>query len=178
MVKQVSKLKNINYFKGLGSYFDKVQRIRKLCGIISDEMLISKEKIEIASSICKVDLMSDLVGEFPELQGIMGGYFAEAQGFDKEISLAVSEHYLPIGMDSVIPRKPYSVALSISDKLDSLVGFFGINLKPSSSKDPYALRRMAISLVRLIVENNSTLKLKDLINYSSCLLYTSDAADD
>ena len=97
LVKQVSKLKNINYFKGLGSYFDKVQRIRKLCGIISDEMLISKEKIEIASSICKVDLMSDLVGEFPELQGIMGGYFAEAQGFDKEISLAVSEHYLPIG---------------------------------------------------------------------------------
>ena len=170
LVKQVSKLKNINYFKGLGTYFDKVQRIRKLCGIISDEMLISKEKIEIASSICKVDLMSDLVGEFPELQGIMGGYFAEAQGFDKEISLAVSEHYLPIGMDSSIPKKPYSVALSISDKLDSLVGFFGINLKPSSSKDPYAIRRMAISLVRLIVENNNTLKLRDLINYS-CMLY-------
>ncbi len=170
LVKQVSKLKNINYFKGLGSYFDKVQRIRKLCGVISDEMLISKEKTEIASSICKVDLMSDLVGEFPELQGIMGGYFAESQGFDKEISLAVSEHYLPIGMDSVSPKKPYSVALSISDKLDSLVGFFGINLKPSSSKDPYALRRMAISLVRLIVENNNTLKLRDLINYS-CTLY-------
>jgi len=170
LVKQVSKLKNINYFKGLGSYFDKVQRIRKLCGIISDEMLISKEKIEIASSICKVDLMSDLVGEFPELQGVMGGYFAEAQGFDKEISLAVAEHYLPIGMDSVIPKKPYSVALSISDKLDSLVGFFGINLKPSSSKDPYALRRMAISLVRLIIENNKSIKLRDLINYS-CMLY-------
>ena len=170
LVKQVSKLKNINYFKGLGTYFDKVQRIRKLCGIISDEMLISKEKIEIASSICKVDLMSDLVGEFPELQGIMGGYFAEAQGFDKEISLAVSEHYLPIGMESIIPKKPYSVALSISDKLDSLVGFFGIKLIPSSSKDPYALRRMTISLVRLIIENNKTLKLKDLINYS-CMLY-------
>jgi len=170
LVKQVSKLKNINYFKGLGTYFDKVQRIRKLCGIISDEMLISKEKIEIASSICKVDLMSDLVGEFPELQGIMGGYFAEAQGFDKEISLALSEHYLPIGMDSSIPKKPYSVALSISDKLDSLVGFFGIDLKPSSSKDPFAIRRMAISLVRLIVENNNTLKLRDLINYS-CILY-------
>ena len=176
LVKQVSKLKNINYFKGLGNYFDKIQRIRKLSGIISDEMLISKEKIEIASSICKVDLMSDLVGEFPELQGIMGGYFAEAQGFDKEISLAVSEHYLPIGMDSVTPKKPYSVALSISDKLDSLVGFFGINLKPSSSKDPYALRRMAISLVRLIVENNSTLKLRDLINYS-CMLYKDQGFD-
>jgi len=169
LVKQVSKLKNINYFKGLGSYFDKVQRIRKLCGLISDEMLISKEKIEIASSICKVDLMSDLVSEFPELQGIMGGYFAEAQGFDKEISLAVSEHYLPIGMESLIPKKPYSVALSVSDKLDSLVGFFGIKLKPSSSKDPYALRRMTISLVRLIIENNKSFKLRDLINYSYTL---------
>lgn len=170
LVKQVSKLKNINYFKGLGTYFDKVQRIRKLCGVISDEMLISKEKIEIASSICKVDLMSDLVGEFPELQGIMGGYFAEVQGFDKEISQAVSEHYLPIGMDSEIPKKPYSVALSLSDKLDSLVGFFGIKLMPSSSKDPYALRRMAISLVRLIIENNKAIKVRDLINYS-CMLY-------
>jgi len=170
LVKQVSKLKDINYFTGLGSYFDKVQRIRKLCALISDEMLISKEKIEIASSICKVDLMSDLVGEYPELQGIMGGYFADKQGFDKDISLAISEHYLPLGMDSRTPNKPYSIALSLGDKLDSLVGFFGINLIPSSSKDPYALRRMAISLVRLIVENKNNYKLRDLINYS-CMLY-------
>jgi len=125
-----------------------------------------KEKIEIASSICKVDLMSDLVGEFPELQGVMGGYFAREQGFDEEISLAVSEHYLPSGIDSKVPKKPYSIALSLSDKIDSLVGFFGINLKPTSSKDPYALRRMAISLLRLIIENQKKIKLRDLINYS------------
>jgi len=166
LVKQVSKLKEINYFKGLGSYFDKIQRVRKLSGIISDELLISKEKIEIASSICKVDLMSDLVAEFPELQGVMGGYFAREQGFDEEISLAVSEHYLPSGVDSKVPKKPYSVALSLSDKIDSLVGFFGINLKPTSSKDPYALRRMTISLIRLIIENQKKIKLRDLINYS------------
>ena len=166
LVKQVSRLKQINYFKGLGSYFDKMQRVRKLSGIISDELLISKEKIEIASSICKVDLMSDLVGEFPELQGVMGGYFAREQGFDEEISLAVSEHYLPSGIDSKVPKKPYSIALSLSDKIDSLVGFFGINLKPTSSKDPYALRRMAISLLRLIIENQKKIKLRDLINYS------------
>ena len=170
LVKQVSKLKNINYFKGLGTYFDKIQRMRKLSALISDELLISKEKMEIASSICKVDLMSDLVGEFPELQGIMGGYFAEAQGFDKDVCLAVSEHYFPIGMDTKVPKKPYSMALSLSDKIDSLVGFFGLNLKPSSSKDPYALRRMAISLVRLIIENDKKIKIKDLINYS-CALY-------
>ena len=169
LVKQVSKLKNINYFKGLGTYFDKIQRMRKLSALISDELLISKEKMEIASSICKVDLMSDLVGEFPELQGIMGGYFAEAQGFDKDVCLAVSEHYLPIGMDTKVPKKPYSMALSLSDKIDSLVGFFGLNLKPSSSKDPYALRRMAISLVRLIIENEKKIKIKDLINYSFAL---------
>ena len=170
LVKQISKLKNINYFKGLGSYFDKIQRMRKLSAIISDEFLISKEKIEIASSICKVDLMSDLVAEFPELQGVMGGYFAEAQGFEKEVSQAISEHYLPLGMDSKIPKKPYSIALSLSDKIDSLVGFFGINLRPSSSKDPFALRRMAISLVRLIVENEKKIKIRDLLNYS-CTLY-------
>ncbi len=170
LVKQISKLKNMNYFKGLGNYFDKVQRIRKLSGLISDDLLISKEKIEIASSICKVDLLSDLVGEFPELQGVLGGYFAQEQGFDKEVSLAVREHYLPTGLESKIPKKPYSLALSLSDKIDSLVGFFGINLKPTSSKDPYALRRSAIGLIRLILENNKEFKLRDLINYS-CLLY-------
>ena len=169
MVKQVSGLKKINFFKGLGSYFEKVQRIRKLGGIISDELLISKEKIEIASSICKVDLLSDLVGEFPELQGILGGYYANAQGFEKDVCLAISEHYLPIGIDSKIPKKPYSVALSLSDKLDSLVGFFGKNLKPTSSKDPYALRRSATGIIRIIIENNMKFKLRDLINYSANL---------
>ena len=166
LVKQISKLSNINYFKGLGTYFDKAQRIRKLAGLISDELLISKEKVEISASICKTDLLSDLVGEFPELQGVLGGYFAEAQGFDKDICLAVSEHYLPIGTDSQIPKKPYSIALALSDKIDSLVGFFGINLKPTSSKDPYALRRLAIGMIKIILENRKTIKLRDLINYS------------
>ena len=112
--------------------------------------------------------MSDLVKEFPELQGIMGGYFAKSQGFEKEVSQAISEHYLPIGIDSKIPKKPYSIALSLSDKIDSLVGFFGINLKPSGSKDPYALRRMAIGLVRLIIENKK-IKIRDLFSYTAIL---------
>ncbi len=176
LVKQVSKLKNINYFKGLGTYYDKAQRIKKLSGLISDELLISKEKIELASTICKVDLLSDLVGEFPELQGVLGGYFAQSQGFEKEVCLAISEHYLPSGIDSKVPKKLYSLTLSISDKLDSLVGFFGINLKPTSSKDPYALRRLAIGLIKTILENNKDLKLKDLINYS-CQLYNQQSRD-
>ena len=166
LVKQITKLKTINYFKGLGSYFDKIQRMRKLGGIVSDELLISKEKVELSSSICKVDLISDLVGEFPELQGVMGGYFAEAQGFDKDISLAIREHYLPTGLDSKTPKKPFSIALALSDKLDTLVGFFGINQKPTSSKDPYALRRLALGLIRLSIENNKEFKIRDLINYT------------
>ena len=169
LVKQVSKLKSINYFKGLGTYFDKIQRMRKLGGIISDELLISKDKVELLASVCKVDLISDLVGEFPELQGIMGGYFSEFQGFDKDISLAISEQYLPTGLDSKIPKKPFSIALGLTDKLDTLVGFFGINEKPTSSKDPYALRRLALGIIRILVENNKKLKIKDLINYSITL---------
>ena len=166
LVKQVSKLKNINYFKGLGSYFDKIQRMRKLGGMISDELLISKDKVELSASICKVDLISDLVGEFPELQGIMGGYFAAAQGFDDDIALAVNEHYLPVGLDSRTPKKPFSIALAMTDKVDTLVGFFGINQKPTSSKDPYALRRSALGIIKLIVDNNKAFKIKDLISYS------------
>ena len=166
LIKQVSKLKSMNYFKGLGTYFEKVQRMRKLGGIISDELLISKDKIEISSTICKVDLLSDIVGEFPELQGVMGGYFADFQGFDKDISLAVKEHYLPTGTNSKIPKKNYSLALALNDKIDTLVGFFGIDQKPTSSKDPFALRRLALGIIRIILENNKSIKLKDLINYS------------
>ena len=96
LVKRVSILKSMNYFKGLGTYFDKVQRMRKLGGLFSDELLISKDKVELSASICKVDLVSELVGEFPELQGIMGGYFAEAQGFEKDVCKAISEQYLQL----------------------------------------------------------------------------------
>ena len=169
LIKQLSDLKKINFFKGLGSYFDKTQRIKSLSSLISDELMISKEKIEIASSICKVDLKSDLVGEFPELQGILGGYFAEAQGFDKEVCQSISEHYLPSGPESKVPKNLYSITLSLSDKLDTLVGFFGLDLIPTGSRDPYALRRYAIGLIRLIIENKIKIKLRSIINYSLTL---------
>jgi glycyl-tRNA synthetase beta chain len=169
LVKKVSKLKSMNYFKGLGTYFDKAQRMRKLGGMLSDELLISKDKVELSASVCKVDLVSELVGEFPELQGIMGGYFAEVQGFEKDVSLAISEQYLPIGPESKIPKKPYSIALSLADKIDTLVGFFGINQKPTSSKDPYALRRLALGIIRIIAQNKKDFKIRDLISYSTSL---------
>ncbi len=166
LVKKVSELKRINFFKGLGTYFDKVQRMRKLGGMVSDELLISKEKVELSASICKTDLTSDLVGEFPELQGIMGGYFSAQQGFDKDICLSITEQYLPIGLDSNVPKKPFSIALSMTDKIDNLVGFFGIDEKPTSSKDPFALRRVALGIIRIIIENKKDLRLNDFLNYS------------
>jgi glycyl-tRNA synthetase beta chain len=169
LVKKVSELRSMNFFKGLGNYFDKVQRMRKLGAIISDELLISKEKVELSASICKTDLISETVGEFPELQGIIGGHLSSAQGFDKEIVDAIKEQYLPIGLDSPTPKKPFSIAISLSDKIDTLIGFFGINVKPSSSKDPYALRRTALGIIRIIIENKKDFKINDLVSYSSNL---------
>ena len=169
LVKKVSDLKSMSFFKGLGTYFEKVQRMRKLAGMLSDELLISKEKVELSASICKTDLTSDLVSEFPELQGIMGGYFSAHQGFEKDISLAITEQYLPIGLSSKIPKKPFSVVLSVADKIDTMVGFFGINEKPTSSKDPLALRRIAIGIIRIVIENKKDLRINDLISYSATL---------
>ncbi len=170
LVKKISELKSMNFFNGLGTYFDKVQRMRKLGGMISDELLISKEKVELSTSICKTDLTSDLVGEFPELQGIMGGYFSLHQGFDKAISLSISEQYLPVGLESRVPKNPFSVTLAITDKIDTLVGFFGINQKPTSSKDPFGLRRIALGIIRTVIENKKDFKINDLLSYS-CNLY-------
>ena len=166
LVKQVAKLKNLYFFNQLGTFYDRTQRLRRLASPISDQLNLSKEKIEIASSICKADLVSDLVGEYPELQGVMGRYFAIEQGFEADVSLAISDHYLPTGVNSEVPKKPISVAVSLIDKIDILVGFFGINEKPTSSKDPFALRRTAIGLLRTIIENKLSVQLRDIINYS------------
>tara|TARA_Y100000590_G_scaffold259355_1_gene291246 strand:+ start:1714 stop:3780 length:2067 start_codon:yes stop_codon:yes gene_type:complete len=167
LVKQVSKLKSLSFFNQLGTFYDRTQRLRKLAGPISDQLNLNKEKIEISSSICKADLVSDLVGEYPELQGVMGKYFAIEQGFEEDVSAAISDHYLPTGISSEVAKKPISTAVSIIDKIDLLVGFFGINEKPTSSKDPFALRRTAIGLLRTIIENKMAIQLKDLINYSA-----------
>ena len=166
LVKQVGKLKSLSFFNQLGTFYDKTQRLRKLASIVSDQLSLNKEKIEIAASICKADLVSDLVREFPELQGIMGKYFAKEQGFEEDISMAISDHYLPISVNSEVPKKLVGSAVALIDKIDILVGFFGINEKPTSSKDPFALRRNAIGLLRIIIERKLSVQLKDLINYS------------
>jgi len=167
LIKQVNKLKQVTFYESLGSIYEKTQRLRKMAYFISDQLDLNKEKVEIAASVSKSDLVSGLVGEFPELQGVMGKYFALSQGFEEDVSCAISEHYFPISISSPVPKKPISCALSIIDKLDTLTGFYLINEKPTSSKDPFALRRAAIGLLRTIIENNLTVKLRDLIDYST-----------
>ena len=164
LVKQVSKLKGIIFYKGLGSLYDKTQRIRVLASFIADIINCKKDDAEIAASICKADLVSDLVGEYPELQGVLGKYFAVEQGFSLEIANAISDHYLPIGPEDKVPKEKISIAIALADKIDNLVGFFGINEKPTSSKDPYALRRSAIGILRILIENRVYISLKELIN--------------
>ena len=166
LIKQIANLKTVTFYEKLGSIYDKTQRLRQLAGLLSDDFNINKEKVQVAASISKSDLCSDLVGEYPELQGVMGKYFALAQGFDEDVANSVSDHYLPIGLTSVIPKKPFSYSISIVDKIDTLVGFFVINEKPTSSKDPFALRRAAIGLLRIIIENKLSFKLRDLISYA------------
>ena len=166
LIKQIANLKSVMFYEKLGTIYDKTQRIRQLAGLLSDDLNINKEKIQIAASISKADLCSDLVGEYPELQGVMGKYFAISQGFEEEVANSISEHYLPSGLTSSLPKKPFSYSISIVDKIDTLVGFFVIDEKPTSSKDPYALRRSAIGLLRIIIENKLTFKVRDLIIYS------------
>ena len=166
LIKQIANLKSVTFYEKLGTIYDKTQRLRQLAGFLSDDLNISKEKVQVAASISKSDLCSDLVGEYPELQGVMGKYFALAQGFEEDIANSVSDHYLPIGLTSALPKKPFSYSISIVDKIDTLVGFFVINEKPTSSKDPFALRRAAIGLLRIIIENKLSFKLRDLISYA------------
>jgi glycyl-tRNA synthetase beta chain len=166
LIKQIANLKTVTFYEKLGTIYDKTQRIRKLAAMLSDDLNLNKEKIEIAASISKSDLSSDLVGEYPELQGVMGKYFALSQGFEEDVANSISDHYLPTGLTSELPKKPFSYSISIVDKIDTLVGFFVINEKPTSSKDPFALRRSAIGLLRIIIENKLSLKLRELIAYA------------
>ena len=166
LIKQIANLKAITFYEKLGTIYDKTQRIRQLAALLSDDLNINKEKIQVAASISKSDLCSDLVGEYPELQGVMGKYFALSQGFEEDVANSISDHYLPTGLTSALPKKPFSYSISIVDKIDSLVGFFLINEKPTSSKDPFALRRAAIGILRIIIENKLSINLRDLISYS------------
>lgn len=155
----------------LGSDQRRVERMRDVALVIADELgikhaeygALSRYGIERAASLCKADLPSGMVGEFPELQGIMGRYYALHAGEDPAIADAIAEHYLPAGAGDRIPTQPLSVILALADRLVRLVGFFGIGELPTGSKDPYALRRAALGVIRIIVENGLRLPLLSLL---------------
>ncbi len=147
----------------LGSVADKVTRVEALAGHIAPLVKADAKAAARAARLAKADLSSGMVGEFPELQGVMGRYYALAQGETPEIAEAIAQHYAPAGPDDACPRAPLSVALALAEKLDTLAGFFAIDERPTGSKDPFALRRAALGVLRLIGENGLRLKMRALL---------------
>jgi len=157
---RIDGLKDRVFHAKLGSVFDKVERVEKLAGDLAEACGADKADAMRAARLAKADLSTGMVGEFPELQGIMGRYYALADGDKPEVAVAIAEHYAPQGPGDACPSKPVSVAVALADKIDSLVSFFAIDEKPTGSKDPFALRRAALGVVRLILENKLRLPLK------------------
>ncbi|SIN92744.1 glycyl-tRNA synthetase beta chain [Parasphingorhabdus marina DSM 22363] len=163
------KLGNIVFHEKLGTVADKVERVAKLA-----EWLVSLEgngfdqsspgdalhrEVTEAARLCKADLVTEMVGEFPDLQGLMGGYYAEKQGKSEAVANAIRDHYKPVGQGDEVPTDPVTVAVSLADKLDTLVGFFVIKERPTGSKDPFALRRAALGIIELVLANSLRLDL-------------------
>ncbi|MCR4521354.1 MULTISPECIES: glycine--tRNA ligase subunit beta [Bosea] len=149
----------------LGTQGGRVQRIAALARELAPIVGADPEKAERAAKLAKADLPTEMVGEFPELQGLMGRKYAELQGEDASVAAAVEEHYKPLGPSDRVPTDPVSVAVALADKLDTLVGFWAIDEKPTGSKDPYALRRAALGVIRLVVENGVRLPICKLPEY-------------
>jgi glycyl-tRNA synthetase beta chain len=155
----LGKLNGVTFHAKLGTMAERVERIVALAGEIAALVGADVEKTKEAARLAKADLTSEMVGEFPELQGVMGGYYARAAGMDGEIADAIRDHYRPQGPGDAVPTTPVSVAVALADKLDTLVGFFAIDEKPTGSKDPFALRRAALGVIRIITENGLRLPL-------------------
>ena len=155
----LEKLNGVTFHAKLGTMAQRVERIVALAGEIAPLVGADVAKTKEAARLAKADLASQMVGEFPELQGIMGGYYARQFGLDAEVGAAIEGHYKPQGPSDAVPNAPVSIAVALADKLDTLVGFFAIDEKPTGSKDPYALRRAALGVIRIILENSLRLSL-------------------
>ncbi|MCB1480923.1 MAG: glycine--tRNA ligase subunit beta [Rhodobiaceae bacterium] len=153
------KLDGIVYHEKLGTQAERVARIAALAKELAPIVGADPEKAERAAKLCKADLVTEMVGEFPELQGLMGKYYALAQGEDADVAAAIEEHYKPQGPSDTVPSNPVSIAVALADKLDQLVGFWFIEEKPTGSKDPYALRRAALGVIRSVLVNGFRLSL-------------------
>ena len=153
------ELKGITFHEKLGSQWDRMERITELSRQIAGAVDAEPELAGRAAQLCKGDLVSGMVGEFPELQGLMGRYYAAAEGLNPKIAAAIEEHYKPRGQADTVPKAPVSIAVALADKLDTLVGFWAIDEKPTGSGDPYQLRRAALGIIRIVLENDVRLPL-------------------
>ncbi|HEX4666674.1 MAG TPA: glycine--tRNA ligase subunit beta [Chthoniobacterales bacterium] len=157
---RLPKFESIVFHKKLGTQAERIARIEQLAATIAPLAGADVEKTKRAAKLAKADLLTEVVGEFPELQGLMGKYYAVAQGEDAAVAAASEEHYKPQGPNDRVPTDPVSIAVALADKIDTLVGFWAIDEKPTGSKDPYALRRAALGIIRSILENKLRLKLE------------------
>lgn len=156
---RLPKFEQIVFHEKLGTQAERIKRIERLAAEIAPLVGADVAQAKRAAHLAKADLLTEVVGEFPEVQGLMGKYYALAQGEDASVAAACEEHYKPQGPADRVPTDPVSVAVALADKLDTLVGFWAIDEKPTGSKDPYALRRAALGVIRLIAENNLRLSL-------------------
>lgn len=158
------KLKGVTFHAKLGTLAERVERIAALAREIAPLVGADADQAETAARLCKADLASGMVGEFPELQGIMGGYYARLAGYPDAVADAVRDHYKPQGPADTVPTAPVTVAVALADKLDTLVGFFAIDEKPTGSKDPFALRRAALGVIRLLLSGGYQVKVSHIVS--------------
>ena len=170
-----SGLAGVVFQSQLGTLADKVARVRALAGEIADRLGADRTLAERAAELCKCDLLTAMVGEFPELQGTMGRYYAEHDGENPATAVAIGEHYLPRFAGDALPASPLGTALAIADKLDTITGIFAIDQKPTGTRDPFGLRRAALGVVRIIIEQRLELDLRALIRRAAELLAESSA---
>lgn len=164
------KLSSIVFQEKLGSYQDKVERIISLSTYIADKLGVVKENVSVCASLCKNDLNSYVVKEFTELQGIMGEYYADFAGYDKEVSQGIREHYMPRFQGDDVPASLPGQIVAMADKLDTIVGVMGVGLIPTGSQDPYALRRAAQGILQIALKHELQLDFSEIIDYSKSLL--------
>ncbi|WP_196259568.1 glycine--tRNA ligase subunit beta [Pelagibacterium limicola] len=168
------KLKDVVFHAKLGTQYERIERIEKLAAEIAPLVGAIVEDAKRASRLAKADLPTGMVGEFPELQGLMGRYYALAQGEKPEVAAAIEDHYKPLGPSDRVPTEPVSIAVALADKLDILTGFWAIDEKPTGSKDPYALRRAALGVIRIISENALRLSLGRFVSDTDLLSFFHD----
>jgi glycyl-tRNA synthetase beta chain len=164
---RLPKFDSIVFHEKLGTQGERIARIERLAAEIAPLVGADVEKTKRAAHLAKADLLTEVVGEFPELQGLMGKYYALAQGEDASVAAASEEHYKPQGPADRVPTDPVSVAVALADKIDTLVGFWAIDEKPTGSKDPFALRRAALGVIRLITENGLRFPLYEVSIFHS-----------